>query len=171
MTIAFMIIGAPRSGTAWAANWLTTDRTLCLHEVLFNRKPEEVDQIPCSRVLGLADTGLWHFPEWVAAHPAKKVILHRRDSEIQDSLKRAGFPYLDGRYWHALHDMQGLHIDWRVLFDGPEMVHHYLFGDTPFDPERHALLTKLNVQADFEKIDPDPVVTRALLERMRSDAR
>lgn len=171
MSIEFMVIGAPRSGTAWAANWLTTEKTLCLHDALFRHTPEDLDKIQCSRALGLADSGLWHFPEWVAAHPAKKVILHRKECEIAASLKKAGFPPLHANCWQALHDMVGLHIDWRVLFEGPEMVHHYLFGNTPFDLERHTLLTKLNVQADFEKIDPDPAVTRQLLERMRSDPR
>jgi hypothetical protein len=167
MSIEFMVIGAPRSGTAWCANWLTTQDTLCLHDMLFRHTPEDLDKIPCTRTLGLADSGLWRFPEWVAAHPAKKVILHRRDSEIRDSLRRAGLPDVDPGCWRALHDMVGLHIDWRVLFDGPEMVHHYLFGNKPVDLERHTLLTHLNVQADFEKIDPDPAVTRKLLERMR----
>lgn len=168
MTIAFMVIGAPRSGTAWAANWLTTADTLCLHDALFTHTPEDLDKLECSRLLGVADTGLWRFPQWVKGHPAKKVILHREGKEIDESLKRAGLPPLDPAYWRALYDIQGLHIDWRVLFDRPDMIHHYLFGPKPFDFERHTLLTELNVQADFEKIDPDPAVTRALLERMRS---
>ena len=28
----FFILGLPRSRTAWLANWLTTDRSLCLHD-------------------------------------------------------------------------------------------------------------------------------------------
>ena len=32
MTTPFFITGIPRSRTAWAANWLTTDTTLCFHE-------------------------------------------------------------------------------------------------------------------------------------------
>ena len=165
-----MVLGAPRSGTAWAANWLTTERTLCMHEMLFTHTPEQLDAVPCDRILGLADTGLALFPEWLAAHPAKKVILHRDSREITASLHRAGMPAPKQDWGRLLRDIEGLHIDWNVLFTHPGLITHYLFGTLP-DMARHELLAKLNVQADFEKIDPDPAVTRRLIERMRSEAR
>lgn len=170
--IQFMILGAPRSGTAWAANWLTTERTLCLHDMLFTHTVEELDELACKRVMGLADTGLMFFPDWLASHPSKKVILHRDPKEITTSLKRAGMEAMRFDWRAKLNDINGMHIDWKVLFEGPEIIHHYLFGkEHAFDQERHAILAKLNVQADFEKIDPDPVVTRRMLERMRMDER
>lgn len=170
--IQFMILGAPRSGTAWAANWLTTERTLCLHDMLFTHTIEDLDVLACNRVLGLADTGLMFFPDWLRSHPAKKVILHRDPKEITTSLKRAGMEVMRFDWRAKLNDINGMHVDWKVLFEGPEIIHHHLFGkEYPFDQERHAVLAKLNVQADFEKIDPDPVVTRRMLERMRMDER
>lgn len=167
--ISFMVIGAPRSGTAWASNWLTTERTLCLHDVLFSHVLEEVDNLPHDRLLGLADTGLALRPEWVKDHKAKKVILHRAVDEIEQSLEKAGLPSTKHIDWFArLYDIDGLHVDWKVMFERPEIIHHYLFGEEfPFDAERHALLAKLNVQVDFEKVDPDPVACRKMVERFQ----
>ena len=164
--ISFMVIGAPRSGTAWASNWLTTERTLCLHDVLFSHDLEQVDSLPHDRILGLADTGLSLQPDWVKAHPARKVILHRDQKEIEQSLARAGLPSRRINWAAQLHELDGLHVPWTTLFDAPHVIHAYLFGNTiPMDHERHRLLAKLNVQADFEKVDPDPVVTYKMIQR------
>lgn len=165
-----MVIGAPRSGTAWASNWLTTEKTLCMHEVLFTHAPEDLDKVPCDRTLGVADTGLMLFPEWVAAHPAKKVILHREPRHIMASLRRAGLEDAWQDWPRLLRSLPGLHVKWDVLFKDPAKITRHLFDSEP-DMVRHALLAKLNVQADFEKIDPDPAVTRRLIERMRMDER
>ena len=165
-----MVLGAPRSGTAWASNWLTTEKTLCMHELLFTHTPEQLDQVPCDRTLGLADTGLALFPEWLEAHPAKKVILHRDIRQINASLNRAGIPSPHHDWTGLLKGINGLHVKWDVLFKDPAQITRYLFEEEP-DMARHALLAKLNIQADFEKVDPDPVVTRRLLERMRMDER
>lgn len=161
-----MVIGPPRSGTAWAANWLTTERTLCLHDVLFSHDLEQIDKLPHSRILGLADTGLSLQPDWVKAHPAKKVILHRDPRDIDDSLARAGLPNRRINWIAQLNELDGLHVDWRLLFQAPHLIHTYLFGNAiPFDADRHAVLSKLNVQADFEKVDPDPVATYKMIQR------
>jgi hypothetical protein len=170
--ISFMVIGAPRSGTAWAANWLTTERTLCLHEALFEHYIEDLDALPHGRLLGLADTGLSLFPQWLMNHPAKKVILHRPRREIERSLRRAGLPYSGTVNWvQKLHAIEGLHVEWDALFKAPRTIHEYLFGDSiPFDQERHALLSRFNVQADFEKIDPDPAVCRRLVAKLQEAA-
>lgn len=88
--IDFMVIGLPRSGTAWAANWLTTDTTFCLHDPLAKYHHTELDGLVSDKRLGVACTGLWTQPEWLNAHPAKKVILHRPLEEINRSLKAIG---------------------------------------------------------------------------------
>lgn len=169
--IKFMVIAAPRSGTAWAANWLTTEKTLCLHDQMFVRSLEDLDALPCDRMLGIADSGIALFPRWVNAHSARKVILHRDVKEINDSLKRAGLPQLDSVWAGVLNQIDGMHVDWRVLFDHPGIVHNYLFGSNDYDAVRHDALRTPNVQLDFEKVDPDPNVTKKLLERMRGDVR
>lgn len=168
--ISFMVIGAPRSGTAWAANWLTTEKAICWHEPLFTRHLDDLDQEIVGRPLGIADTGIALFPGYLKTHPAKKVILHRNVTEINQSLERMGLAKLDHHWPQCLHDIDGLHVDWHVMFDSPGIIHHYLFGTEP-DYRRHSVLRRLNVQADFQKIDPDPKVVRQLLERMHRDER
>jgi len=170
--ITFMIIGAPRSGTAWCSNWCTTELSLCLHELCITHDLEDLDTIPCDRILGLADTGIALFPDWLKRHPARKVILHRDMREIDLSLRRAGLPPLDHNWEDDLARIDGFHVDWREIFHHPEIIHDHLFeGHIPFDAPRHALLRQLNVQADFEKLDPDPAVCRRLIQRMMGNVR
>lgn len=172
--ISFMILGAPRSGTTWASNWLTSERTLCLHDPMFTHQLEDLDKLPHDRPLGVADTGLALYPSWVNEHPARKVILHRDPEQIEDSLRRAGLPKTPRSIdWSLqLREIDGLHVEWTVLFNAPGIIHHWLFGDAfPFDETRHALLTKLNVQVDFEKVDPDPVACGAMVDRFNAAVR
>lgn len=169
--IEFMVLGAPRSGTAWAANWLTTERTLCLHDVLFDCDLDDVDKVPCDRKLGVADTGLGLFPDWVKKHPARKVVLRRDLRQINKSLREAGLQEIQAEWYRRLYNLTGpevMHVEWNVLFEGPEIIHHHLFGNSiPFDGARHALLARLNVQVDFEKVDPDPLVARKMILRVQ----
>jgi len=61
--VTFMIISAPRSGTGVAANWLSTDTTLCLHDALFNYHYSSLNSLSFQgKKLGIADTGIWIFP-------------------------------------------------------------------------------------------------------------
>lgn len=170
--ISFIVLGAPRSGTAWAANWLTTEHTLCIHDPCYMHDMAKLDELPHDRLLGLADTGLALQPDWVNAHRARKVILHRDPREVEASLIRAGLPSLRIDWLAHLQAIDGLHVDWRVMFERPDFIHHYLFGTTvPFDLMRHALLAKLNVQVDFEKIDPDPAATYKMIQRFEQALR
>lgn len=139
--IEFMLLGAPRSGTAWAANWLTTDASLCLHEPLYAYTHEQLDSRIGSRQLGIACTvsALLN----VNRHPARKVILHRDPQEVRESMGRLGIP---GDYdFNALENMEGRHYHWSALFEEPAPIYEYLL-EYPFDAERHELLRGMNVQ-------------------------
>lgn len=168
--IDFMIIAAPRSGTAWAANWLTTETTFCLHDPLFERHYSEIDDLKGDdgRFFGIACTGLANFPEYLKSHPAKKVILHRREDQVQASCSALGFPPLPTEFFEKLKAIDGLHIPWTYLFHKPEHIHRFLFGGRLFDARRHALLAQLNVQRDFESIKPNQAATRRLLQEMKT---
>lgn len=141
--IDFMLLAAPRSGTAWCANWLTTDMSLCLHEPLARWKPEDLDRIESAKKLGIACTTLALQPAFVNAHPARKVILHRPADEVQASMAALR---ISGSYDHqALDRIQGMHCDWREIFLAPEGVYTYLL-QRPFDAERHRELLAFNIQ-------------------------
>jgi hypothetical protein len=155
--IDFIVIGLPRSGTAWAANWLTTDATICLHDPEVRWDVEALDG--AAKRLGIASTSLWTRRDWLNSHPARKVILHRDPSQITDSLDRLGFAALP---LPSLNGIDGLHVDWTDLWDNPQPIWEHLM-DTPFNAERHALLKELNVQVDFDRVTVDRAVAARYL--------
>jgi hypothetical protein len=143
--IEFMLIAAPRTATAWCANWLTTDRTLCLHEPLQEQTYAELDQRPGPRMLGISCTVSAVFHERVNKHPARKVILHRDPAEVRESMRCLK---IDGSYdFDALWRVKGMHFEWREVFENPKPIYEYLLG-YPFDAERHSLLRQFNIQND-----------------------
>lgn len=166
--IDFMIIAAPRSGTAWAANWLTDQTSFCLHDPLFERHYSEIDDLrDPGRAFGISCTGVANFPEYLKSHPAKKVILHRRPDQVNDSCVARGFPPMPMGFFDTLQKIEGLHVPWTYLFHKPEGIHRFLFGDRLFDARRHHLLVGLNVQRDIEQIKPNRAATSRLIEEMK----
>ncbi len=169
MTIEFMLLAAPRSGTTWAANWLTTDTTLCLHDPLLKWMKDELDTLEShkkGRRLGIACTGLAMFPEWVNAHPARKIILHRPLTEIDASLQSMGMTPCSNHWQGVLDRIDGVHLSWSDLFERPQYIYEYLL-DLPFDPERWALLREINVQPHFEGLTINPQATQRLMNELR----
>lgn len=165
--IAFMIIAAPRSATTWAANWLTTDGTLCLHDPLWRYHYRQLDAIESRKMLGVCCTGLAHFPEWVNAHPARKVILHRDPAEVSASLSAIGIRAPTEHLYTGLDEIRGMHVDWRELFTNPRPIYEHLL-ELPFDAERHAELAQMEIQPHFTGLKKSPEVTRQLLDEMRA---
>lgn len=164
--ISFMIIGLPRSGTTWAANWLTTERSLCLHDPLFEYHYDQLDKIECDRTLGVSCTGLWNFTDWLNRHPARKVILHRSLTDVNASLEECGMPRLGASVLPLLSAVKGMHVEWTEIFDKPEPIHDFLLGDG-FDAIRHAELRKMHVEPDFTELRVNREVSLRLLFDMK----
>jgi hypothetical protein len=162
--IEFMVLGMPRSGTTWAANWLTTDTTLCLHDPLARYSKEQLDSIESGKTLGTSCTGLGNFPEWLNAHPARKVILHRDAAEVVGSLNDNGFC---GYQPIDLDAIRGMHCDWRALWDRPRKIYEFLL-EQPFDADRHQLLGEMNVQPDYGRVVFDPSRAKHYVDAMRA---
>lgn len=154
MTIKFMVIAAPRSATTWCSNWLTTDTTLCLHDPLWTRHYSELDEIQSAKALGIACTGIALFPEWVNAHPARKIILHRDLKHIDASLERIGLSAISSHWEGVLDKIEGIHLPWTALFDQPKNIYEYLL-DRPFDADRHAALREISMQPHFPGLTVD----------------
>lgn len=165
--IDFMLISAPRSGSTWAANWLTTDTTLCLHDPLFNWHYTELDGLETDKCLGIADTGLYRFPAWLNAHPARKVILHRPQASIDASLAEIGLPAMEGNVLADLGAIQGRHYNWTALFTDPKPIYEFLLGK-PFDAERHRELALIEMQPKFSGLTLNPGVTKRLRDEFLS---
>ena len=163
----FMVIAAPRSGTTWAANWLTTDTTLCLHDPLFTLHYTELDAYPTKKNFGISCTGIAVFTDWVNAHPARKVILHRDLTHVNQSLSRIGLPPIEKTYIDKLDTIDGMHCDWMDLFVNPRAIYEHL-TQLPFDPERHALLKDIEMQPQFAGLNVRRDVTASLFNEMRA---
>lgn len=165
MTIQFMVISAPRSASTWVSNWLTTDTTLCLHDPLWRWHYSELDTVPCSKMLGITCTGVALFPDWVNAHPARKVILHRPLDEVDASLVKIGLTPCSQAWEGVLDRIRGVHVDWREVFERPKHLYEYLL-DRPFDAERHHALREINAQPAFAKLSIDRGATARLIREL-----
>jgi hypothetical protein len=165
--VRFMVLSAPRSASTWAANWLTTDRTLCLHDPILEHSPEDMDQLPCDRILGVACTGLALLPGFIRLHQARKVIVHRDLDEVNRSLVSIGLTPL-GNVWNtALEQIQGMHVYYHDLFDPTHArrIYEHL-TNLPFDAARHEQLCTMHVEPNFEKIKIKPERARDFRDRI-----
>lgn len=163
--IEFMVVGLPRSGTTWAANWLTTDSTLCLHDPLLQYQIEELDEIKSDKTLGVSCTVIGSYYQWLNKHPARKVILHRDEKEVADSLAQIG---MDG-YIKAcdLSKIEGMHIHWLELFDRPKAIYEFLLRKS-FDADRHRLLVDMNIQPNLDRIEINQEATQRFIEDVKN---
>lgn len=164
--IEFMVIGAPRSGTTWAANWLTTDTTLCIHDPLYEYHYDELDSIKSKKHVGISCTGLLLFPDWVNRHPARKVILHRPVADINDSLRQIGMPGISDAVVGNLNRIHGMHVDWKSLFVEPRDIYEYL-TELKFDAERHHFLKCVNMQPSFNQINVNKTVAKRFFNELQ----
>lgn len=165
--IEFMVIALPRSGTAWVSNLLTTDTTLCIHDATAQYTLPDLDNFQTKKILGVADTGLALLPDWVNAHPARKIVIVRDHDEINQSLINAGMPTLNPEHSTKLMNIKADHIQFKDLFNPSyaASVYEYL-TQQPFDSERFNLLTKLNVQTTAGNEEPNWDVFRDFVSRI-----
>jgi len=149
-----MVLGAPRSGTTWAANWLRQEGEHVLHDPFmdFERSPASLD----AAGVGISCTSsAIQYPDWLATHPAPKVLLHRATISINASLAGLGLPPIDGAVWDlALARIPGLHVRWDDLFTGKsayKIFTHLTGREMSFT--KHATLRDMNVQPAQRIID------------------
>jgi len=166
--IKFMVLSAPRSASTWVANWLTTERTLCLHDPVLEHRVEDLDTLHCDRMLGVSCTGMALLTDWVNAHPAKKVVLHRDLREINQSLQNIGLTKVGPAWDSALHKISaGMHVQFRDVFDPDcaKAIYEYLTG-LPFDAARHRNLRGMHVEPNFDKVKVVPARAREFRHRI-----
>lgn len=148
--IDFMVVGLPRSGTAWLANWFTTSKSLCLHEPLLKFDLPALDARKDQQFFGISDTCLHLLDiDTLNRHPARKLIVHRRLREINDSLSKLGLPLMKDEHKWRLDEIGGWHIFFDELFDVKcfRPAHKWLVP-VEFNQERYDMLCGMNVQND-----------------------
>lgn len=142
-----MVIALPRSGTAWAANLLTTDDSVCLHESFLQFTMDQLDDLQMPHKLGISETAGAFFSEEVNKHSAKKLVITRPLNEINASAQKLNLPVLTEHAASLLNDIDGYRIEYRNLFDYKEMSKAFEFLlNKKLDPIRYALLCGMRVE-------------------------
>ena len=166
MTLDFMVVSLPRSGSTWAANWLTTDAVHCSHDPLYSMHYSDFDSKLCANgfVNGIACTGIWRWADWLNRHPARKLVLRRDFNEIQKSLSDIGLPLLDADSEDAIAKIDGRHINYKDLFNPSEArnIWRYL-TNTEFNKRRHRELVDIEMQPNFIGLQINKDATRRLM--------
>lgn len=163
MSVDFIVLGLPRSGTTWIANWLTTDRSLCLHDP-FNQLPENWPRD--ERLFGVSCTGAYLLPRWLDAQNCAVAVIERDPEACEASLAAAGLPGLgglpaaissaDGRRWR-FSDL------WKE--DAASELWAFLLPGIPFDALRYRLLRDMRIEPKEYGADMD--VAAELFRRYR----
>lgn len=167
----FMVIGLPRSGTTWAANWLSTDDCLVQHDPLYRAHYTDWG----AKFQAVSCTGIWRWPEWVNAQPCPKIILHRPEAEIMSSLDKLGIsdaiqPGDADRLWA----IKGHHCDKKNLMTDGLSAHlawAAVRPDVPFNGNRWQAHTEMNIQPQLNRIRPDRAATERLVDEVFDMAR
>lgn len=152
MALELALFALPRSGTTWAANWLTSDGIVCRHEPITYEPPEQILRASG----GVACTGLWLHSAFLARLDCPVVLLERDPAQINASLARINLPALP--HWlvarFAALDYPRFH--YTDLFDPQRAaaIWRILRGED-FDAARHAELVRMNVQPQYNRCVPD----------------
>jgi len=169
----FLVLGRPRSRTAWVANLLTVPpASHCLHEGLADvganllRLRDRLSEFPEG---GDADTGLiHHLDEMLSAFPtARLVVMTGNDASWKQWCSRMGVQGSVRRKVQADYDRACLILrgrahfaDCREITTDPRAAFAlwaHCFPGRPFDRERWEVLKDLNIQ----------VIPESLLRRLR----
>lgn len=175
MSITFMVLGGPRSATTWAANWLTTDETLCLHDPLLEYTTTVLARLHFpGRRLGISCTGSLLYPDWVKRQDCPKVILFRDVADINLSLRTLGLTELiPSRHYKRVEALakfpRTLLLPYEYMMTtrgGRHMAQHL---GVPFSEDRHALLTAMRIEPMWKRIPVAKEAAVAFAQRIKEE--
>jgi hypothetical protein len=168
-----MVVGLPRSGTTWAANWLSYAGQICAHDPLWHTHYEDwnktYDAVSC--------TGIHDWPEFIMAQACPVLVLHRPIELVRASLAR--FDTAAQGVWLAddaaerLHDIEGpniYHCDWGDLFYDDKAAKLWRFMEMPalFDVRRHSELVRIRMEPrDKTPYDASSILHARLFAELR----
>ncbi len=161
--IDFIVVGLPRSGTTWLANWLTTDTTVCLHDPFAHWLPHELEGQRNGKRLGIACTGAYLLP-WLATQACPVAVIERDRNDRDASLDAIGYPRSDERMHAALAAAEGRRWQFNDLWREQKAreLWAFLLPDVPFDAQRYRLLCEMQIQPHMGKWSPDLSIARHL---------
>lgn len=152
----FAVFGLPRSGTTWAANWLTDAGALCLHDPIADHAPAELLRLDLGRPWGVSCTGLWAFED-VARQVAQRcpvVVLERDPAASDAALCRLGMSALPGWLHDRFRSAPGVRLPFDALWreEGARLIWSILRPDAPFDVRRWRLLRDIRVEPILDRL-------------------
>lgn len=148
----FLILGLPRSRTAWLANFLTYKNSFCYHDLLAYCKDEQELKNKMNLFgydfIGTADTAGFLLPKHDLFKHAPKVIIHRDSDDVIKSLEnflnasvsKKWIRYID----EQLNKVKGLHVNYSEINNNLEKIWHHCLN-VPYNHERAKLLSNFNV--------------------------
>ena len=142
--IDFAIIALPRSGTAWAANFLTCDDKICLHDPLATMNLEELQ----NHSGGISCTAMWLNHEFVYSNIKRWIILERDVQEVNQYAVNAGYEPFNEHAINLFRNLRGPRMNWQALFneESAKDIFEYLRPDDKFDSARYKLLQGLTIE-------------------------
>jgi hypothetical protein len=145
--IDFMVLALPRSGTAWVANLLTTDTSLCIHEAFMDHSIDDLDTRSYDGLLGIAETSAFIRVDELNLHSAKKLIIDRPFDEINNSIVKLGFKAMPSYSADLMIQLKGCRIAYKDLFNYEIMseAYYYLLRKE-LNQERHKMLCQMNIE-------------------------
>ena len=152
--IDFAVFALPRSGTAWLANWLTTDKSLCLHDPFAASMPEHWE---ANGRFGIACTGSYLFPKWLATLDCPIAVIERDPGECAASLRAHDLPDDVTALKRALDATDGRRWRFGDLWneDKARDLWAFLLPGIAFDAQRYRLLRSLRVETKTRTADMD----------------
>lgn len=141
----FIVVGLPRSGTTWIANWLTTDRSLCLHDPFALGMPEAWPRD--GRLRGISCTAGALMQKWLSGYNCPIAVIDRSPVDCDQSLAKLGLPDTSV-YAHRLLKTQGRRFAFDALWNegAASELWSFLLPSIPFDRLRYRLLHNMQVQ-------------------------
>lgn len=169
--IHFMLLGGPRSATTWAANWLTTDNTICLHDPLLEYETHQLERMAFrgGKRLGISCTGSTLFPEWVNTQKCPKVVLVRDVREINTSLRALGLveliPSRHEARLAAIKNAMFVHYEDMFALTKAAIIAKHL--GVPFDVDRYDVLRQMRIEPMWNHLNIGKGAAMTLVKRIQ----
>ncbi len=146
--MGFLILGLPRSRTAWLANFFTYGGLRCMHEGLNGCRSVDEYLSKFDGSVGDASTGLatFQYERWFPEGLRTIVIDRDVDRAVQYGKHTYDVDLSDEMSELAvrLEGIDALHVDFDDIDDSLQEMWEYI-TDTPYDKGRAELMVRLNV--------------------------
>jgi len=165
-TKPFLVIGLPRSKTAWLSNYFTNYGITCYHEPSVNHRVERIEEMLGDKH-GASDSGLVFSSDWVIRRvntgKVRVLIVNRPKEDVAKSLEVAykaegleikSVEFVVELFNFNLRNIKAsifdknpdrMDVEFDDVFDRIEEIHNFCTPEIPFDAQRFKVLKDLKV--------------------------